>query len=352
MDTKSSIFSVIALVLLLLPVAPLMGATFLPISDEVASLRSEAEGDVYAMSNSVVIAAPVQGDIFAAGDTVDISGSATSSVFAIGRLLTISGEVRDDVRVAGSIVSIASIIANDLFVLGSEVRMVKTAHVQGDAYIAGDSSVISGTIDGSLRVTGSNIVITSDAVINGDVIAYGDTPTIDDGATIGGETKVVLSNETQSAAQFTLRGFIGSIVSASLLALLLIFAAPKLVAGSKEFIVKHPVQSGLIGLTWVLLFIPIVLLLIISNIGLSIGMLLLFGTFPLIFISFGCMVISIGSITNKLFTKGEGVLWHHAIIGALLVSVLTLLGVVGFTLLLFALLVSFGAVLKTFRALI
>lgn len=348
MNTKPRIAFIAAFSLFLFPLAAAHAATFLPASDEVTSLRGESRGDVYAANNSVVIAAPVAGDIFAVGNTIDISGSSEASIFAAGRTLSITGAVQDDLRAAGSIVSIGSNIAHDLFAAGSSVIITKDSHVHGDAYVAGETVTISGTVHGNVKSAANKVIVTSTAVIMGDITAHGNAPVIEEGATVSGKITTIAPRESSNTQQerFPLRILITSILSAGVLALLLLFAAPVLVARSKDIIMKNPVLAGLTGLVLLVLCMPVVLLLLISTIGVYAGLLIMALVIPLCFLAFGLMVIATGSLLYKTMAKQEGNIWYHAGIGALVVSLVSFLGFIGFILLLLAFLVAFGAVAR------
>jgi cytoskeletal protein CcmA (bactofilin family) len=354
MNTKPYIAGVIALFLIALPFGSSHAATFLPLSEEVASLRSETKGDVYAASNSVVITAPVEGDIFAVGDSVDISGSSGASIFALGRTLSLSGESKDDVRVAGNMISIGSQIAHDLFAAGSSIFISQDSHVHGDAYVAGESITISGTIHGNVRAAANKVTITKDAVLMGDLIVRGNAPIIEDGATVSGKVQTIAPSKSTDTRRegFSVGRFIASVLSAAVLALLLLFSAPALVTRSKEIIQKSPAQSGIIGLIWMVLCIPVTFLLLMSGIGVYVGIFFLTVTIPLAIIAFGLMVITTGSILYRLLTKKTSTILYDALIGALVVSLVAFLGPLGFVLICIAFLIALGAVLKALWSMI
>lgn len=338
----------IAISLFLLPVSYAHAATFLPITGDVASLREEVAGDVYAASKSVVIAAPVQGDIFAAGELVDISGNSSNSIFAAGSNLTITGNAADDVRVAGSIVSVSSNIEHDFFAAGSQVFVSNNADVHGDSFIAGEQVIIAGTLHGNLRVASSKLTIAKGAVIMGDVTTWGAAPTIEDGATVNGDVKTIspTTEEKKEPTNYMVRSFLVTIASSIVFALALLFGAPALVARSKAYITNSPGQSGVTGLVWMFGFVPAFVILLVSTVGIHVGIFIFLATLPLLWLTFGIMTIATGSIAYRLTMKNEGVAWHHCVIGAVLIALVSLLNVVGFIILTLAFLVSFGALLK------
>ncbi|MEK7499190.1 MAG: polymer-forming cytoskeletal protein [Patescibacteria group bacterium] len=353
MITQTHKALIVALFFALFPISA-YGATFLPVSDDVASLRTEAIGDVYALNKSIVIHAPVQGDIFAAGEGVDVSGSSSASVFAIGRNISISGDVQDDVRVAGDILSIGSNIAHDLFVAGSQILITKDSHVHGDTYIAGENVTISGTVHGTIRAATNKLTLTNGSVVMGDIKVYGSAPIIEGGATVSGKITTVAPAQKQKEVKRGLAfgALVASIVSATVFALALLYGAPVLVAKSKEIITAHPVQSAVTGLLWLFLFIPVALILFATNIGVYIGFFVLFATLPLVLLGFGIMVIATGSLVNRLIFKNDGTPWQHAIIGAVIIAIVALLKSIGAVLIAVAFLIALGAVLKAFWAIL
>lgn len=342
--------AIIALSLLLVPLTSINGATFLPPTDETSSVRSETKGDVYVANESIVIAAPVDGDIFAAGNNIDISGSSSASIFAVGKNLSITGEVKDDVRVAGESVSLGSTITHDLFAAGSSVLVMKDSHVLGDAYVAGETITISGTIHGDVRSASNRLVIASGATVMGNITSYGNSPIIEDGATVSGTISTVApkGNTNVASRGFALKALILSIVSSAVFALMLMYAAPVLIEKSKTHIATSPLQSGVTGILWLLLFLPASILLMLSTMGVYIGILALTATFPLLLLGFGMMVVAVGSMIYPRVAKQPGTMWHHAFVGAIVLTLVSFLDIIGFILITLAFIISLGAVLKAF----
>lgn len=339
----------IAALLLAIPSTGL-AATFLAPSNETASVRSALTSDLYTASKSVVVAAPVQGDIFAAGDSIDISSITDQSIFAAGNSISLTGDVRDDVRVAGNIVTLTGSVAHDIFAAGSHVAIAPSASIGGDVYIAGQDTVISGTVQGNVRATGERILVTKDASINGSLTTYGEEPIIEEGAIIKGETKTIARAQIQReqrAPQSILIRSIRSAASHLVLALILLFGAPKLAKHTQELFTKSPVQSAGIGLLWLVLLLPVSILLIASFIGMPVGFFLLLITIPLCIASIAASTLALGGLAYKLMKKPDAPLtWQHALVGAVVLAVLMLLGPIGFIVGIVIFFVGLGSTLR------
>lgn len=334
---------------LALPLAHISAATFLPANSEVTSVRDAVEGDLYAANSSLVIAAPISGDIFAAGDSIDISGSSTQSVFAAGRTITISGNVGDDVRIAGNILSVSSSIAHDIFAAGSAITLSEKARVGGDLYVAGENLIISGTVAGDVRFTGSSLRITDTATITGDVTVYGNNdPVIEDGATITGNiTTQRVTHEEGDESRSMISGVGKGALAQLALALALFFLAPVALKQTHEVFLARPFTSFIIGALWIILFLPITMLLLVSGIGSLLGLLLMIATAPLLIAAIAVAVISIGELAERVFSKKQQPLsWQHAVYGAVIMFAATFVGPLGFLLVAILVTTAFGSLLK------
>ncbi len=347
---NTTLFRTIIAILVLAPLSYASAATFIAPEGESASIRSEVDGDLYAASDAVIIAAPVHGDIFAAGDSVAISGTSDASVFAIGRSVTVSEIVQDDIRVAGSIVSLTSSTGHDVFAIGSSVFLVYGSSIGGDAYIGGSDVTIAGLIEGTLRVTGEKITIAKTAVISGDIITYGNDPIIEEGATIRGKTITIASaaHPKGERRQNILGNLIRSAASAALLAYALILVAPLSMAALYARTNTSPMRSGLLGLGIVVLFFPLALILAITGIGFQLAALVGTTALFLIVLSMGASTVLLGAWLMKLVAKKDTPFtWQHAVIGGVAATLTSLTGGIGFMALLVIFFIGLGATAHT-----
>ena len=352
MNTKPYIFGLVAFSLFAIPASIAHAATFLTPSGDVASVRSEVAGDLYTASQSVVIASPVKGDIFAAGDTLDISGSSDASIFAAGNNLSITGAAQDDVRVAGNRITIGSAIAHDLFAAGSVLFISPESTVGGEAYVAGEQITISGKINGDVRAAGERVLVTKDASISGKLTVYGNEPTIEEGATIAGGISTVAKSQYEKNERSTasrMQGFIASVATHFVLAMFFIIGTPALLKRGQHTFVTTPTKSGIIGLVWIILFIPVSVILLITQIGSFLGLFLLFGSALSLMIACSVSIITIGMFIHSKVTKKteDTPTWQHALIGSLILSCLFLLGFLGFLIASVLFLIALGATGKT-----
>lgn len=353
MHMNSSLFRSIAIsvALILAPVPYVHAATFLAPQGESASVRSETSGDLYAASGAVIVAAPVHGDIFAVGNTVDISGSSDASVFAAGRGVSVSGSVKDDVRVAGNTVSITSSIAHDAFIGGSTVFVGPDSIIGGDAYIAGNEVVIAGAIHGDVRVTSQHITVANTAVITGNLTTYQYAPKIEDGAKILGKVTTITTpvQDTQVERGSEIGSIAKSATSRALFALLLIWLAPTFIQATLTHATQKPVVSGFIGLGILVAFLPITLILAITGIGMHVAAFVFTVTMCCIALGTGVSAILIGNVILKGIEKKDSPLWHSALLGSIGVTIVSLLGGVGFLALCILFLIGSGSAAQTLK---
>lgn len=325
-------------------------ATFLAPKGEVASVRQDVSGDIYAASNAVVVAASVHGDIFAAGDSVDISGASDDSIFAVGRSITISGSAGDDVRVAGNSISLTSNVAHDVFAGGSTIFIGPESSIGGDVYVAGNDITIAGTITGTLRVAGERVTIAKTAVITGDLITYQNQPTIEQGATIKGTTTTVMPPvDTQYARRPGIIVFVKSAVSRALLAFLLIWMAPRFSSAVLSIVRTRTAHTSVLGLAIAIIFLPLTFLLLITGIGLHIALLIGATSLFLVILGTGYATLFLGYLAGTLLSKASLPAWQQAALGGIVAAAITLIGGIGFLVLGIFCLIGLGAAARTLK---
>lgn len=135
--------------------------------------RGTVEDDLYLAAGQVDVLATVEGDLIVAGGRVNVGDVVKGDVLAAGGAVTVHGRVLDDVRVAGGQVSIQADVAGDVTAVGGSVSVPREARVHGRAWLAGGEVDVQGRVGRSLRAAASRIRLGGD--IEGDVhLAAGD----------------------------------------------------------------------------------------------------------------------------------------------------------------------------------
>jgi len=165
------------------------------------------EDDLIAFGNTVDIKGTVRGNVCAFAQTVNVSGDIGGSLFIGAANANINAKNVQTVWAAGGNVDVAANVARNLMLFGGSLNVNGDAQTGKDLRAYGGNltvrGIVNGTIkggvgtflmagkSGSIKIKSDKTHIKSTAVITGDfTLESKSEPTIDDGATITGETVV------------------------------------------------------------------------------------------------------------------------------------------------------------------
>lgn len=342
-----------------------------------AGARVQAEGtgqpNLWAAGAIVAVSGTVQDQIRVAGAEVNVSARSGGDTWAAGAIVTVEGEAAGNLYAAGARVSVNSIVAGKLSVAGARVLIGPGTEVTGDTRVAGadvvftgtsrgpaefygDSVQILGRIMGDVHVRARHVSVGNEAVIDGNVVFETlNDPDIAVGAIVRGEQTVT----NRMPYRFDHRSMIFGLVAAVLLGvgagfvlgLILLIAARPFVERAIDAMRTTPLWTGLVGLG-VLILVPLVAsLIMITVVGIPIGLLLLLA-FPFAVVT--GLVLSAYGLSDRLLNKeraqpsflGRLLL---LLVGLLVLAVIGLIPVLGFVVGVLALLIGLGAVWQAMR---
>lgn len=166
--------------------AALLLAVALPSAADDEQKTTAIGSDSYLAGQEVVFDQAGKDDLFAAGEIVrgrvDINGSAHMA----GRKVTMTGAVGGDAYLAGFDVGLAGPVAGDASLAGYNVTV---SAVGGNLRISGSNLVIRGPVSGYALIAGETVRL--DGQIGGDAIITARDLTFADGARIDGKLTLV-----------------------------------------------------------------------------------------------------------------------------------------------------------------
>jgi hypothetical protein len=332
-------------------IAPLSvgAATFLT-SEEEVSIPEALTDDLYIAGNGVSIDKDVSDDVFAGGQSVKIDANIGQDVFAGGNSVRITGTVGDDVFAGGEIVEINVASVDDVFAGGNRVEISKDTVVNGDVFAGGQTVTIAGNVKGNVKIGGDTMIIKSGAVIEGALDTYGEKePRIEAGATISGERKHHVKVAAAVKNKTSVSWWVTSVLTWFVVGLVLIYLVPQLTNKVTETALKSSGKSLLIGAVWALLFLPVVILLMITVVGIPLAFILLLLTIVFFMLAIAYAMILIGVWTMKKISKTESekVSWQHVLLGVVIYKVITLIPIIGWLVGFILVLLSLGALIWT-----
>ncbi len=378
--------------------------------DRVTVERSEViQDDLYIAGDTVTIDGTVNGDLIVGARTVTVNGDVRGNLWAAGETLILGGKVSQTARFAGSVVRVqgGANIGRDLLAASSEIVVAPGAVIGRDVAVGGSQARLNGQVTRNAYVGANGIEI--GGVIGGNAkMAVGDTAVLTgnwttpgdpglrftQGGWITGDLTLQRSDAGQAAVpagvvggQVTyapvtgvtiqprphpLLGFLSTFVGVALVGLLLLWLARPRLLGVREKLRASPASSlgygalaflglpvaALLGVLVLSLVAGGLMLLRLGGLGLPlalIGMPVLLGGAALI-----AWLAMLGAQGFAAYLFGTWVMqalryqntaapFAVVLIGALLVSLLLQIPVVGAVFLLGALLLSLGALWLTLR---
>jgi cytoskeletal protein CcmA (bactofilin family) len=203
-------------------------------------------------------------------------------VMVSGGNAEIEGVIKGDLAVMGGMVDVTGIINGDVAVAGGNLNI--SGSVNGDAAVFGGNVTNQGTIDGDLFVVGGTVQLDSGSVVTGDIAMVGGTVDKDDNAKVLGEVESVESEALRNILPRIGRVFrfpsiipgehvftgifsVAALIVVFLMNLLVLLIFPRAIDRIVEMIQRNIWASVGIGVGIEILYIPIVVLLVVSIIG-------------------------------------------------------------------------------------
>jgi hypothetical protein len=366
------IFSGLALaVTLALVASPAFAAQFIKPegNNGSVSLSSGQEyRNVYTAGGSVNVNTPVSGDLFAAGGTITVNSAIESDLFVAGGTLVINAQVGGDVRAGTGNLNVTAPIGGDLLVGGGTVVIDESSSIGGDLYGGTGSLELNAPVTGDVRVGGGDIYINS--VISGDVsvkaeqgLTFGPEARVSGKITYRGPKEAVVQSGAQvSAIEFTrvenkdmggfkTLGFVIGLAASFLAAWVAIRYSRSKVERVSNSIYDKPLANLGLGLVAVIVTPIIGVLLLVTFVGYYLAFIVFASYILLLLIACLMAVVFAGSVLWQWIKKTPTMefSWRTALLGAVVMSVLELIPVVGWIILAALALMSMGAMVRMLK---
>ena len=359
----------------------LVGALIIPVVAFAAELRmgespslssSETiQKDLYLAGGNVTSSGKVNGDLAAAGGSILVNGPVSQDLFVGGGSITIIADIGDDLRVAGGNIIINGKIGNDVVAGGGQTSISGSgvggdvlwaggmlrvdAPVGGNMQLAGGEVVINSRVRGNVQFKGTKLTLGKDAVIDGNLdYSAQKEATIETGAVVKGQTTF----EPQKAPRAPISGkgiiaflslvFLGKFLSLLVFALALGLFFRRYAAVLVDNAVAQPLLETGRGLI-VLIVLPVVsIMLLVTLIGVPLGMLGIIGFVALLLFASPLAAIIVGSVVHKWIFKPDGyqIAWQTILLGVVVYSLLGIIPIIGGIAKFILILLALGSMMK------
>lgn len=351
------------------------------VTGKLATLTGVHQKQQFAAAKRVEVTnANVADDIFTAGQYIRFESVSAKNIIAAGMSLSLQRISAEDLILAGGQIDLSGNVTDDVIAavcpicpFGGHLHVTNTMRIGDDARLAGRDITIDGRIGGNLyataqqfrlsgeimgnaRIKAARIVLAPGARIDGNLFyASRVEPEILDGAVVTGEVHSV--DMRRPLAEGFSKNWIWHAVAAvlgALLALVLLGAAlqlamPSVLSRAAATAIDRPWTSLGRGLVLALLLPSTVALLMVTVIGVPIGLVTMAAYFVLLTLAFvaisyriGLFIRSFSSRKDIAISFGQRILWTTT--GILTLTVVGLVPFVGWAFGLLAMIAGLGAV--------
>lgn len=317
-------------------------------------------------------------DLTILGGTIFMNGYVVGDLLSAAKKIEVNGEIEGDVRVLGGSVVLSGIVHGDVLVFGGEVETTERSQVLGETIILGGSLIHEGDILGETKIIsgkvvldgefGSDLTVTTQELITQPGLVLNTqknnlyyapreallTPEVAESLRYN-QTSAWYKNKDFRSTASAFFGFwtLLKFITSGLLIFLMYFVFKDFIERIKQQGSEGWLKSGIVGLIAIFALPTLSILLIVSLIGLPIGILLmlLFWSLLVIRISLTSFILSVwlrrmwAHYTQKKFseTNYQAILW--ALIALIILSGVGYIPYVGSILVNGLTLVALGATL-------
>lgn len=299
--------------------------------------------NLYEAGENISVDGEYDGISFVAG--MDLNVNTTSLFGALaGQNINFKGITEKDLFVAGEKIEISGIVKRDVYAAGSEVKI--TGVVEGNLYVISEKVVISETaqIKGNIKFYGTELE--NKGVLEGKVSYYED-------ANVSGlgniETNIMKNNNKVDVKDKIINiGY--SLLRYLFVFMIITFAFPKLLKYIKtkynfNNITDYMVTTG-VGIIGMFVVPFIAVLLLISNIGISLGLIMITLYIIAIYITTIISGYIIGNLITSKIIKMESNDYISGLLGITSIVILSYVPYIGSLISMISLLFGFGLIIK------
>jgi hypothetical protein len=254
------------------------------------------ENDLVVAADVVRIEGTLNGDLMVAARAVEITGTVRGDLLGFAREIEVTGEVSGSIRTASASLDIDGTVGRNVTAGGETIRLrggggvggsftaacrdaVLAAPVERDVLIAAESHELSSRVGGSASLAGARLVIGETASIAGRVKFHGaEEPQVEEGAQLASPVEFEQSSEHDSEpSPFRwLSHFVFFWAAAFVLGAAFVLLGPAAAEAITTLYLPSYGKSALVGLLSVGAVLALSVALMVTIIGLPLGLVTLF----------------------------------------------------------------------------
>jgi|GEM_PF-4289062 len=129
--------------------------------DIILAQEQKYYGNLYVVGNSLRLEGEVMGDVYVAANELVINGVVHGDVLGVARVLTINGTVDGNVRVATQELEVYGTIERNMSLLADQATIRDTANIKGTVTGIATNLIVLGVVSDSIEGSYTNILLAS-----------------------------------------------------------------------------------------------------------------------------------------------------------------------------------------------
>ena len=169
---------------LLVSLLAFAGVAFAASADQTVS--GTTDHAVFKTGDTITITGTVNGDIYCAGQTISINATVNGDVLCAGQSVDINGTVNGNVRAAGESINLDGLVTRSVTLVGQNITVAGSSHVTDDATLSGQNINVDGSVGRDVWAAANQMTINS--MVGRNITASRvNNLTLSGGADVGGD---------------------------------------------------------------------------------------------------------------------------------------------------------------------
>jgi len=326
--------------------------------------------DVYAATSEVAVGGVITGDAFFACQKYSLSGNILGSLNSGSQYATVRGDVGGSARIFAQTVIIDAAIGRNLVAFGEDIdlseasrvgkdvtimggRVSLSGEIDGNAEVRCNELFISGVINGNLKIEAQKISILPPAAIAGNIDYKSKTEiSISDGVNVGGEVnwKEVKPEEEEGKGGINVGIRIMLFLASFVTGLLLIGLINRHTRAASAQITLKPLMSLGVGFVSFCAIPIAIVVLLVTLVGIPAAIIMLFAYTIFFYIAKVYVSIALGRIILRALRKDSDPRQGWSLLlGLVILTILFMIPVLGTVIYFLVIFWGFGAILLGIR---
>lgn len=326
--------------------------------------QQEVVGNFYAASASLLIDGAVRGDLHALAGAARVAGTIENDAAIMGGTVQIDGVIGDDLRVFAGELIIAGTVEGNLMVLGGSVKILSDARISGDVLLLSGDVDVSGAVAGS--ITGRADTVRIHGAVEGDIsvtarriLELGNRAHIDGDIAYRSPKELVRAPDSVVVGDIARTPYSTSGARTFSIVPLLVLLFTSLVYAylfrqKLEYVAQYTLSTfgfnSIVGLLSLLALPLVAVLLIVSVIGMPVGVTLLLVMLSVFAIAWSLAGVVVGAAIAQRIEGAPAVSVKWVLIGALTFGLVSYLPYIGMLVATLIVLMVAGALLRLIYA--